>query len=51
MAARAVADGFDAFKLAPFDELPLNLADTAEPAKLRNPGVPQLWGPAFVQST
>lgn len=39
MAGRAVADGFDAFKLAPFDELPLNLADTAERARLTQNGL------------
>jgi galactonate dehydratase len=39
MAARAVADGFDAFKLAPFDELSLNLADVAERARLTQNGL------------
>src|SRR5262249_48914724 len=39
MAGRAVADGFDAFKLAPFDELPLNLSDAAERARLTQNGL------------
>ncbi|HVV28005.1 MAG TPA: mandelate racemase/muconate lactonizing enzyme family protein [Rhizomicrobium sp.] len=39
MAQRAVADGFDAFKLAPFDELPLKLADPAERARLTQNGL------------
>lgn len=39
MANRAVADGFDAFKLAPFDELPLNLSDAAERARLTQNGL------------
>lgn len=39
MASRAVADGFDAFKLAPFDELPLKLEDKAERARLTQNGL------------
>ena len=39
MAARAVADGFDAVKLAPFDGLPRDLADPAERARLTQAGL------------
>lgn len=39
MASRAVADGFDAFKLAPFDALPLKLEDKAERARLTQQGL------------
>src|SRR6202000_3180320 len=39
MAARAIADGFDAVKLAPFDELPRGLADPAERARLTEAGL------------
>ena len=39
MAERAVADGFDAFKLAPFDELPYALADLARRTALTNAGI------------
>src|ERR1700761_4361721 len=34
MAGRAIADGFDAIKLAPFDELPHDLPDLAERERL-----------------
>jgi galactonate dehydratase len=39
MAARAVADGFDAVKLAPFDELPHDLADPIARERLTAAGI------------
>jgi galactonate dehydratase len=39
MASRAAADGFDAFKLAPFDELPHDLPDGAERERLTTAGI------------
>src|ERR1700761_4541703 len=39
MASRAVADGFDAVKLAPFDELPHDLPDGTERERLTAAGI------------
>jgi galactonate dehydratase len=39
MAERAVADGFDAVKLAPFDEMPRDLSDAAKVEELTKAGI------------